>query len=157
MGTQARRKSKYPPKLRPRRPLPKLPQVALQWVSSWAVAGLVTGIGLMLLKTLPFAESGAKPSDGEFAMWIPGMALAGAAAGLGVGLLYAGLMLVTEEWRNGLEGDTLTIRLGPQMLCGAVAGVVAGILAGGLGGAVFFALLGACTAGALNWRAARSL
>ena len=155
MGTQAKRKSKYPPKIR-RRPLPKLPQVALQWVSAWAVAGLATGILLMLLKALPFAESGAKPTDGEFALWIPGMALAGAAAGLGVGLLYAGLMMVTEEWRNGLEGDTLSVRLGPQVLCGAVAGIAAGLLAGGLGGAAFFAFLGACTAAALNWRAARS-
>jgi hypothetical protein len=119
------------------------------------VAGLAVGITLMMLKALPFAEAGAKPSDGEFALWIPGMALAGAAAGLGVGLLYAGLMLVTEEWRNGLEGDTLTIRLGPQVLCGTTAGFVAGLVAGGFGGAAFFALLGACTAAALNWRAAR--
>jgi hypothetical protein len=155
MGAQAKRQSKYPPKLRPRRPLPKLPQVALQWVSAWAVAGLATGILLMLLKALPFAESGIKPTDGGFALWIPGMALAGAAAGLGVGLLYAGLMIVTEEWRNGLEGDTLTIRLGPQVMCGAAAGLVAGVLAGGLGGSVFFAFLGACTAAALNWRSAR--
>jgi hypothetical protein len=153
MGAQAKQHSKYPPKLRPRQPLPKLPQVALQWVSAWAVTGLAAGILLMLLKALPFVET--KPTDGEFALWIPGMALAGAAAGLGVGLLYACLMTVTEEWRNGLEGDTLTVRLGPQVLCGSVAGIVAGFLAGGLGGAAFFAFLGACTAAALNWRAAR--
>ena len=152
MGAQAKRQSKYPPKLRPRQPLPKLPQVALQWVSAWAVAGLATGILLMLLEALPFAERARMP-DNKF--WIPAMALAGAAAGLGVGMLYAGLMVVTEEWRNGLEGDTLTIRLGPQVLCGMVAGVAAGLLAGGLGGAAFFAFLGACTAAALNWRAAR--
>jgi hypothetical protein len=64
-------------------------------------------------------------------------------------------MVVTEEWRNGLEGDTLTVSLGPQVLCGAVAGIVAGLLAGGFGGAAFFALLGACMAAALNWRATR--
>ena len=153
MGIRMKKK----PRPRPQpRPLPKLPQVALQWVSAWAVTGLAAGILLMLLKALPFAESGVKPSDGGFALWIPGMALAGAAAGLGVGLLYALLMTITEEWRNGLEGDTLGIRLGPQVACGALAGLVAGLLAGGLGGAVFFALLGAGTAAALNWRAARA-
>ena len=154
MGAQARRQSKYPPKLRPRRPLPKLPQVALQWVSAWAVTGLAVGILLMLVETLPFAEPARMP---ENKFWIPAMALAGAAAGLGVGLLYALLMTVTEEWRIGLEGNTLGVRLGPQVACGAVSGLVAGLLAGGLGGAVFFALLGAGTAAALNWRAARSL
>lgn len=154
MGAQARRHSKYPPKLRPRRPLPKLPQVALQWVSAWAVTGLAVGILLLVVETLPFAEPGRMP---ENKFWIPAMALAGAAAGLGVGLLYALLMTVTEEWRNGLQGDTLGVRLGPQVACGAVSGLVAGLLAGGLGGAVFFALLGAGTAAALNWRAARSL
>jgi hypothetical protein len=126
--------------------------VALQWTAAWAVAGLVVGILLMLLKTLPFAES-ARMREDEF--WLPIMALAGAAAGLGVGLVYACLMTVTEEWRNSLEGDTLTVRLGPQVLCGAVAGILAGLLAGGLGGAFFFAGLGGCTAAALNWRAAR--
>ena len=150
MGVRARHKSKYPVRPRPR-PLPKLPQVALQWTGAWAVAGLVVGILLMLIKTLPFAQSGR--TDNNF--WLPVMALAGAAAGLGVGLVYACLMTISAEWRNSLEGDTLAIRLGPQVLCGAVAGVVAGLLAGGLGGAVFFAGLGACTAAALNWRAAR--
>src|SRR3712207_3729790 len=108
MATGTKRKPKY--RVRPQpRPLPKLPQVALQWISAWAITGLAAGIVLMLLKALPLAESGGKPSDGEYAFWIPIMALAGAAAGLGVGLLYAGLMVITEEWRNGLEGDTLTI------------------------------------------------
>jgi hypothetical protein len=151
MGVRVKPKSKYPPRLQPR-PLPKLPQVALRWTAAWAVAGLVVGVLLMLLKALPFVESARLPDD-EF--WIPIMALAGAAAGLGVGLLYACLMAVTEEWRNSLEGDTLAVRLGPQVLCGALAGIVAGLLAGGFGGAVFFAGLGACTAAALNWRAAR--
>jgi hypothetical protein len=154
MPAGTKRKPKYPRKPLPR-PLPKLPQVALQWVSAWAVAGLATGIVLMLLKAMPFTESGAKPEEG-FALWIPAMALAGAAAGLGVGLLYAGLMLVTEEWRNSLEGDTLTVRLGPQVLCGSIAGLVAGLIAGGFGGAAFFAALGALTAAAMNWRAARA-
>lgn len=153
MGAQAKRKSKYPPKMRPR-PLPKLPQVALQWTAAWAVAGLIVGILLMVVKVLPFAEP-ARMREDEF--WLPAMALAGAAGGLGVGLLYACLMTVTEEWRNGLEGDTLTVRLGPQVACGAIAGIAAGLLAGGFGGAVFFAGLGACTAAALNWRAARGI
>jgi hypothetical protein len=123
--------------------LPKLPQLAASWIIAWAVAGLIAGIILRLLK--------------EDASWIPMMVLAGAAAGLGVGLLYAFLMTISQEWRNSLEGDTLTVRLGPQVACGAVAGLVAGLLAGGFGGAAFFAGLGACTAAALNWRAARSL
>jgi hypothetical protein len=110
------------------------------------------GILLMVVKVLPFAESGQMPDD---KFWLPIMALAGAAGGLGVGLLYACLMTVTEEWRNSLEGDTLTITLGPQVLCGAVAGLAAGLVAGGFGGAAFFAFLGASTAAALNWRAAR--
>ena len=155
MGVRMKKKPKYPVRPTPR-PLPKLPQVALQWVSAWAVTGLAVGILLMLLKAFPFAGSGTR-DEGSFASWVPVMALAGAAAGLGVGLLYAFLMTITEEWRNGLEGNTLAVRLGPQVGCGAAAGLVAGLLAGGLGGAAFFALLGAGTAAALNWRAARGL
>jgi hypothetical protein len=152
MPAGTKRKSKYPVRPRPR-PLPKLPQVALQWTAAWAVTGLAVGILLMLVKVLPFAEASRRPDD-EF--WLPIMALAGAAGGLGVGLLYACLMAVTEEWRNSLEGDTLSVRLGPQVACGAVAGLVDGLVAGGFGGALFFAGLGACTAAALNWRAARA-
>ena len=154
MGARMKKKPKYP-RRSARAPLPKLPQVALRWIGAWAVAGLVVGIVLLLLKALPVGESSYTASNMS-SSWVPVMALAGAAAGLGVGLLNAFLMTLTEEWRNSLEGDTLAIKLGPQVLCGAAAGLVAGLLAGGLGGAVFFAGLGATTAAALNWKAARA-
>jgi len=131
-------------------------RVALKWTVAWAAAGLVVGVLLMLMKALPFGESGDRPDNVlSYAAWIPGMAIAGAGAGLGVGFIYSGLMVVTEDWRDSYEATGMVGRLGPQVLCGAGAGLVAGLLAGGLGGALFFAGLGACSAAALNWRAAR--
>jgi hypothetical protein len=132
-------------------------RVALRWTMAWAVAGLVMGVSLMLMKAMPLAESGHQPDDVlSYAAWIPGMAIAGAAAGLGMGFLYASLMALTEEWRDSYEGSGTLSRLGPQVLCGAVAGLVAGVLMLDLGAVLFFAVLGACSAAALNWRAIRA-
>ena len=70
--------------------------------------------------------------------WIPSLGLAAAAGGLGMGILYTALMLVTEDWRDSLA-DTpgMTAQLGPPVLCGTGAGLVAGLLAGGFSGAAF--------------------
>ena len=155
MGVRMKQRPKRPIRARAR-PLPRLPQVALRWTAVWAVGGLVVGICLMLLKALPVAESSYKPeSVSSYVSWVPVIALAGAAAGLGIGLLYACLMALTEEWRNSIEGTGIMVRLGPLVLCGAAAGLVAGLLAAGFGGALFFALLGACSAAGLNWKVAR--
>ncbi len=114
----------------------------LQWTIAWAVIGLVLGIA-QLLRT-------------GHVSWIPSLGLAAAAGGLGMGILYTALMLVTEDWRDSLA-DTpgMTAQLGPQVLCGTGAGLVAGLLAGGFSGAAFFIPLGAVTAAIFNWKTAQ--
>jgi hypothetical protein len=120
----------------------QLQDMVLLWAVAWAVVGLVLGVA-QLLRT------------GEIS-WIPALGLGAAAAGLGIGILYAGLMVLTEDWRDSLA-DTpgVVAQLGPHVLCGAGAGLVPGLLVGGISGALFFATLGACSAAAFNWRAAR--
>ena len=73
----------------------------LQWTIAWAVIGLVLGVA-QLLRT-------------GHVSWIPSLGLAAAAGGLGMGILYTALMLVTEDWRDSLA-DTpgMTAQLGPQ-------------------------------------------
>jgi hypothetical protein len=76
---------------------------------------------------------------------------AAAAAGLALGLIYTGLLALSADWRDSLQGDDWKTRFGPYVVCGAAAGLIAGFLAGGFTGALFFAVLGGCTAGALTW------
>ena len=148
MAKRVRPRPKYKP--RPRMgPLPGFVLVALRWAVAWAIVGLVVGILSLVRQTLPFME--ARPDDGGVAFWVPVMIGAAAAAGLGIGLIYTGLLAVSADWRDSLEGDDWKTRLGPYVLCGAAAGLIAGLLAGGLTGALFFAVLGGCTAAALTW------
>src|SRR5215212_6852892 len=76
--------------------------MVLQWILLWAVLGLVLGI-VQLLRT------GA-------VSWIFSLTLGAGAGGLGTGILYAGLMLLTENWRDSLA-DTpgLPAQVGPQI------------------------------------------
>jgi MFS family permease len=122
--------------------LQRLQDTVLLWTITWAVIGLALGI-VQLLRT-------GKVS------WIPSLGLGAAAAGLGMGIFYAVLMVLTDNWRDSLA-DTpgLAAQLGPPVLCGAGAGVVGGLVAGGLSGAAFFGVLGAATAAIFNWKAAR--
>ena len=120
----------------------QLQDTILLWTISWAVIGLALGVA-QLLRT------------GKIS-WIPSLGLAAAAGGLGMGILYTALMLLTENWRDSLA-DTpgMAAQLGPQVLCGAGAGLVAGLLVGGFSGALFFAPLGAVTAAIFNWKSAQ--
>jgi len=122
--------------------LRQLQDTILLWTIAWAVIGLVLGIA-QLLRT------------GQVS-WIPSLGLAAAAGGLGMGILYTALMLLTEDWRDSLA-DTpgMAAQLGPQVLCGTGAGLVAGLLVGGLSGAAFFAPLGGVTAAVFNWKSAK--
>jgi hypothetical protein len=139
------------------KPLRDILRVAFRWATAWAAGGAVLGVLLMLRKVVPFAESGAKPdSILGYWPWIPAMAAGGAAAGLGIGFLFACLMVWSADLRESYEAPGLVGRLGPFVLCGAAAGLIPGLLAGGITGALFFALLGACSAAALNWRVARA-
>ncbi len=149
MATRVRPKPKYKP--RPKMgPLPGFALVALRWAVAWAIVGLVVSVLSLVRKTLPHTEASASP-DGGIAFSVPVMIGAAAAAGLALGLIYSGLLAVSADWRNSLEGDDWKTRLGPYVLCGAAAGLVAGFLVGGFTGALFFAVLGGCTAGALTW------
>ena len=121
------------PQVQPRIRVETLPQVfrvALRWAAAWAAVGFVLGILLMLGKAPPFAESGAKPdSILGYIFWVPALGGGAAAAGLGIGLIFTGLMALTTEWRESLE-DTpgAMAQLGPDVACGAVAGLLAGFL-----------------------------
>jgi hypothetical protein len=151
MGVRVRPKPKYKPRARVGPP-PKFVLGAVRWAAAWAAFGVVSGVLVMLVKTLPFMESGARQDSMlSYLFWIPLLGGAAAAAGFGIGLIFSGLMWVTTDWRDSLEGDGLMIRLGPDVLCGAAAGLVPGLLVGGLTGALFFATLGGCTAAALKW------
>jgi MFS family permease len=145
----ATRRVRPKPKYKPRPKLPSFVLVALRWAVTWAIGGLVVGVLSLVWKTLPFTE--ARPQDGGIAFWVPVMISAAAAAGLGIGLIYTGLLVVSADWRDSLEGDDWKTRLGPYVLCGAGAGLIAGFLVGGFTGALFFAMLGGCTAGLLTW------
>ena len=120
----------------------QLQDMVLQWILLWAVLGLALGI-LQLLRT------GA-------VSWIFSLTLGGGAGGLGTGILYAGLMLLTENWRDSLA-DTpgLPAQVGPQVACGVAAGILPGLLVGGLSGALFFGAVGALTSVVVNWRSVR--
>jgi hypothetical protein len=119
--------------------LRQIQNTVLSWAVAWAVIGLALGI-IQLLRT------------GQVS-WIPAIGLGATAAGLGVGVLYACLMLVTDDWRDSLA-DTpgFMAQAGPLLLCGAGAGMVAGLLAGGINGALFFGALGVLSAAVFNWR-----
>jgi hypothetical protein len=139
------------PKYKPRRkigPLPSFALVALRWSVAWAIVGLVVSVS-WLVRTTYFTE--AAGLDGGIAYSVPAMIGAAAAAGLALGLIYTGLLAVSADWRDSLEGDDWKTRLGPYVLCGAAAGLIPGFLVGGFTGAVFFAVLAGCTAVALTW------
>lgn len=136
-----------------RGPLPQFFLLGLKWSGVWAVIGCIVGLLLMVGKAAPFAASGGKSSSVfTYVFSVPALTAGAAAAGLAIGLIFAGLMAVTTEWRESLE-DTpgMTARLGPDALCGAVAGFVPGLLVGGISGGLFFASLGAASGGIMKY------
>lgn len=149
MGTRVRPRPKYKP--RPKMgPLPGFALVALRWAVAWASVGLVVSVFSLVRKTFFFEEAIAS-LDGGIAYSVPAMIGAAAVAGLALGLIYTGLLAVSADWRDSLEGDDWKTRLGPYGLCGAAAGLIPGFLVGGFTGALFFAVLAGCTALALTW------
>jgi len=137
-----------------RGPLPQFFLVGLRWCAAWAVIGCMLGLLLMLGKAEPLAESGAKPSSiFAYVFWVPALAGGAAAAGLAIGLIFAGLLAITTDWRDSFE-DTpgMAARLGPDTVCGAVAGLIPGLLVGGLSAGLFFSVLSAISAGLMKWR-----
>jgi hypothetical protein len=149
MRTRVRPKPKYKPK-RKIGPLPAFALVALRWAVAWAIVGLVVSVSSLLWKTFYFTEASAGLDDG-IAYSVPAMIAAAGVAGLALGLIYTGLLALSADWRDSLEGDDWKTSLGPYVLCGAAAGLIPGFLVGGLAGALFFAVLAGCTALALTW------
>jgi hypothetical protein len=149
MRTRVRPKPKYKPR-RKIGPLPGFALVALRWAVAWAIVGLLVSVSSLLRKTFYFTEASAGLDDG-IAYSVPAMIAAAGVAGLALGLVYTGLLALSADWRDSLEGDDWKTRLGPYVLCGAAAGLIPGFLVGGLAGALFFALLAGCTALALTW------
>jgi hypothetical protein len=149
MPTRVRPRPKYKPK-RKIGPLPGFALVALRWAVAWAIVGMVVSVSSLLRKTFFFTEASAGLEDG-IAYSVPAMIAAAGVAGLALGLVYTGLLALSADWRDSLEGDDWKIRLGPYVLCGAAAGLIPGFLVGGLAGALFFAVLAGCTALALTW------
>jgi hypothetical protein len=117
----------------------QLQDMVLQWVIVWALLGLSLGIAQLM-------RTGA-------VSWIPALGFGAAAGGLCIGVLYTGLMVLTENWRDSLA-DTPGVlpQAGVQVLCGAGAGLIPGLVAGGISGGLFFGAIGACTAVAFNWK-----
>jgi hypothetical protein len=138
-----------------RKPLPDFVQVAIQWTIAWALGGAVLGVLLMLGSALPFVHSWKSSILGHW-LGIPVLGAGAAAAGLGVGFLYAFLMVLTADLREAYDAPGLWGTARPYVFCGGAAGLIPGLLVGGVGGALFFAVLGAGTAAALNWGSIRS-
>jgi hypothetical protein len=160
--TSSKLASRPRPKVQPlvnRGPLPEFFRVGLKWAATWAVVGCIMGLLFMVGRVLPLAESGAKPSSVfGYVFWVPALTGGAAAAGLAIGLIFAGLMAVTTELRESLEDSPgMMARLGPDALCGAVAGLMAGLLVGGWSGALFFGALGAASGGILKYWVIRTL
>jgi hypothetical protein len=155
--TSSKLASRPRPKVQPllnRDSLPPFFRVGLKWAASWAVVGGIMGLLFMVGRVVPLAESGAKPSSVlANVYWIPALTGGAAAAGLAIGLIFAGLMAVTTDWRDSFE-DTpgMAAQLGPDTVCGAVAGLIPGLLVGGLSAGLFFAVLSAVSAGLMKWR-----
>jgi hypothetical protein len=149
MAKRPRPRPKYKPK-RKIGPLPGFALVALRWAVAWAIVGLVVSVFWLVRKSFYFTEA-STGLDGGIAYSVPAMIAAGAAGGLALGLIYTGLLAVSADWRDSLEGDDWKTRLGPYVLSGAAAGLLAGFLVGGFTGALFFAVLGGCTALTLTW------
>ena len=149
MATRRRPRPKYKPKPK-MGPLPAFALVALRWAVAWAIVGLVVSVLSLVRKTFYFTEASAG-LDGGIAYSVPVMIGAAAAAGLALGLIYTGLLAVSADWRDSLESEDWKTRLAPFGLCGAVAGLIPGFLVGGFTGALFFAVVGGCTALALTW------
>jgi hypothetical protein len=147
MAKRVRPRPKYKPK-RKIGPLPGFAFVALRWAVAWAIVGLAVSV-FSLLHRIYFAESAGL--DGGIAYSVPAMTAAAAVAGLALGLIYTGLLAVSADWRDSLEGDDWKTRLGPYVLCGGAAGLIPGFLVGGFTGALFFAVLAGSTALALTW------
>ena len=149
MAKRVRPRPKYKPKPKIG-PLPGFAFVALRWGVAWAIVGLVVSVFSLVRMTFYFTDASASQDDG-IAYSVPAMIAAAAVAGLALGLIYTGLLAVSADWRDSLEGDDWKTRLIPYVLCGAAAGLIPGFLVGGFTGAVFFAVLGGCTALALTW------
>ena len=148
MAKRVRPKPKYKPK-RTLGPLPGFAFVALRWAVAWAIVGLVVSVFWLVRMTFYFTDASASQDDG-IAYSIPAMITAAAVAGLTLGLIYTGLLALSADWRDSLEGNDWKTRLIPYALCGAAAGLIPGFLVGGSTGALFFAVLGGCTAVALT-------
>jgi hypothetical protein len=131
-------------------------QEALRWAITWGVVGLVLGLVRFLGKTLPLAWLGPEAQNLSWSpFWIAALGAGAAAAGLGMGFLYACLWLWTDQVREAYDAPGLAGAVAPYAVCGGAAGLIAGLLVGGFTGALFFAVLGAGTAAALNWREIR--
>jgi MFS family permease len=141
------------PKYKPRRklgPLPDFALVALRWAVTWAIVGLMVSVFSLVRMTFYFTESSVSLDDG-IAYSVPAMIAAAAVAGLALGLIYTGLLAISADWRDSLESNDWKTRLISYVLCGAAAGLIPGFLVGGFTGALFFAVLGGCTALSLTW------
>jgi hypothetical protein len=136
-------------------PLPDFVLVALRWAITWSLVGFGLGILNILGRSLPFVELQSS-SVWMSPSWTVALGLSAAAAGLGMGLLYAFLWILSANLREAYERPGLAGVAGPYALCGAAAGLIAGFLVGGFTGALFFAFLGAITAAGLNWREIRA-
>jgi hypothetical protein len=148
MAKRVRPKPKYKPK-RKLGPLPGFAVAALRWAVAWAIVGLVVSVSALLHRY--YLTETSAGLDGGIAYSVPVTIGAAAVAGLALGLIYTGLLAVSADWRDSLEGDDWKTRLIPFGLCGATAGLIPGFLVGGFTGALFFAVLAGCTALALTW------
>ena len=108
--------------------LKQIAMTTLRWTAGWSVMGILVGIGLMVAKVEPIAESGVKPGNmSAFSFWVVLCWGAGSIFGLLVGFVFASLMALTgklETGRHKLEQETKNTPAawGWRLACGTIAG-----------------------------------
>jgi hypothetical protein len=111
-------------------------RVGGRWAVSWMSVGLVCGLVLMLGK-IGIAEPGPKGLMSTYGMWVPVLAVTGAAFGFGLGVVYAPVMVLARPLREKAGTTTWAARNLPRLICGCVAGAVIGAWSGPEGAAMF--------------------
>src|SRR5262249_33657113 len=110
--------------------------VAGRWALSWTCVGLLVGIVVVVA---------TKAGQSSPPLWLLVTTLVGGGSGFALGLLFACLMTASRPLRTPFHPEAWPARVGPGLMCGAVAGAILG-MGSAPEGAVLLGTLGATSA-----------